>query len=163
MDFDGVNHIKSHSSTGVVKEIQKTAYRVTGTSQTLRQVAIGSRRKQNITWSTLQPNQSQRASNPTLPAVGNWHIAIKRLSVDTPDFRLLGKAKDVLAHHIWQCYSPQNPYRLQKPVVVLSHEVHQGLVRNQVAVKWKCLVSGGRYSMANISWIRESIPSDVAC
>ena len=126
-------------------EIQDTAYRVMRTSEPPRQV--GNRRKQNITWSTSLPNQPKRISDPTLPAVGNWHIAIKHLCFDTPDFRLLGKVKDVLTPHIRQCYSPQNRYRLQKHVVVHEHEVHQGLVKTNSLLRenvWFPSINRGR-------------------
>ena len=86
----GFSHNTSQSSNGEVRKFQQNACLGMRTSQPLMQVLI--RRQQRRTWSTSQPNQLQKANDPTLPALtarikmGNWHLASSLLSVDTADF-----------------------------------------------------------------------------
>ena len=65
----------------------------------------GSRRVREVTLNHINPKDLKLTthSNPVLQTVpeeiqkGDWHLASKRLSIDTADFCLLEKMKEVLA------------------------------------------------------------------
>lgn len=97
--LQGLSHTTSQCGTGEVQVFQENAYCGMPGSQLPGQVV--SKRQQEKTWTTSQPNQLQRANDTILPAVAEavkiciWNLSSKCLYVDTADFRLLRKFKDV--------------------------------------------------------------------
>ena len=73
---------------------------------------------------------------------GNWHLVVKRPSVDPTEFRLLERVKDELAvsasgNLILRGTRIVIPKSLQEHVVNLAHEGHQGLVKTKSLLREK--------------------------
>ena len=99
----------------------------------------GSRRVREVTLNHINPKGPKLTthSNPVLQTVpeeiqkGDWHLASKRLSIDTADFSLLEKMKDVFplntsGNFIIRRSRVVVPKTLQRQAVELAREGHQG-------------------------------------